>query len=619
MRKIIVPPPESPAVIVSFFTPEPYYSQAAGNLRNACTRLGIASEIYKDDSAGRDWIQLTRRKFHYMNLARQKFPLAKIFWLDVDSVLLCFPVELIQSSADFIGIKRGEGSHIQGSYTRFTRYWSPAFWGVNFSSARGREFFEAAYLIEARTRNNGGTDDWVLEEAWRSLGGGLLTMTIPVQWVGQARGASFSDQKPFISHGHSGNVAHFRALALQQEKPHQAKRPSALRRFLRFYLSRATAYLSRATASLLGRNRARRILSFLQSMYLKGFIPIKRRHRRIEIHALAPGVQRAVQRANEALESGARPFQVDSAMAALRPFSGFRSAEGAFGERINAFDFYLSRKSKDPIRLFWLSQPVPGNFGDWLSPLAVSRLSGASVAAISHQQLRKTPHIIGVGSIAKFAQPNSVIWGAGFSAQDQPANADASWMSVRGPISSAIVKKTTGCAPAFQGDPGLLLRRLISKPRPPIPNGRVALVRHYAHRELHLPLPPNWDELDVRVAHPDMIEELVTRLLQYSLVVTSSLHIVILCVSYGIPFTLVSWSQKKMSGDGMKYSDFSQSLGLGRLEPKAVGQILDEDELKSHATSWEVPNSILDTIEDSFEMAIEKYWHLQPTWRVLLT
>jgi hypothetical protein len=88
-------------------------------------------------------------------------------------------------------------------------------------------------------------------------------------------------------------------------------------------------------------------------------------------------------------------------------------------------------------------------------------------------------------------------------------------------------------APRF-GDPGLLLARFMPMTRAAT-NGRLALVRHHAHADLPVTLPDTMDEHSPLASSPDDLATLVGALCQYEGVVTSAMHVMIACHSYGIP------------------------------------------------------------------------------------
>jgi hypothetical protein len=103
-------------------------------------------------------------------------------------------------------------------------------------------------------------------------------------------------------------------------------------------------------------------------------------------------------------------------------------------------------------------------------------------------------------------------------------------------------------------------------------NGRIALVRHHSHRGLPVVLPEGVDELSVLMSRPADIERFLTQLAGYDGVITSAMHVMAACQSYGIPCGLVTFrgAEDRVHGSGMKYADYALGADVPTLEPVAV-------------------------------------------------
>jgi hypothetical protein len=85
-------------------------------------------------------------------------------------------------------------------------------------------------------------------------------------------------------------------------------------------------------------------------------------------------------------------------------------------------------------------------------------------------------------------------------------------------------------------------------------------------------LPENYDELSVLLSSPDKIAEFLGTLIKYDRVVTSAMHVFIVCQSYGIPCSLVTFEgfEDAVHGTGLKYGDYAMGVGLDPVSPVAV-------------------------------------------------
>jgi hypothetical protein len=199
--------------------------------------------------------------------------------------------------------------------------------------------------------------------------------------------------------------------------------------------------------------------------------------------------------------------------------------------------------------------------------------------------------------------------GTGISSTDAELDRKAHYVSVRGPITAEQVKASGGPSVASFGDPGALISRIIPIERG-LTNGKLALVRHHKHINLPVVVPDGMDELSVLLSHPDAIRSFVTELNQYDAVVTSAMHVMITCHSYGIPCALVTFEgfESSVHGSGIKYRDYSLGVGLSDVyEPVSVPLDLRRINVESLITKEEISPGKLDEIEQAVQDGISLY------------
>ena len=89
--------------------------------------------------------------------------------------------------------------------------------------------------------------------------------------------------------------------------------------------------------------------------------------------------------------------------------------------------------------------------------------------------------------------------------------------------------------------------------------------------------------------------------------VTSALHVLIICQSYGIPCSLVTFEglENSISGSGLKYSDYSLGVGLKEIQPIVIGRDLRETNLNTTRQLEVISESKKDEIEERILRCIE--------------
>jgi hypothetical protein len=584
-------------VVCSFYTADEYYRDHADRLRKNLSDIGVQSELEEIVKApGEDWADVCRKKIAFLGRICEENPDKKVFWVDVDCQLLGLPAYIQDSTADLIGFQRGFGSPVTIGYANRTRFWEPCFFGISTSPA-ARKFIADAVALES-TLDIKATDDYFFEESWRANAAAMTFQVIP---SGAVVGRSGEGVTAFFAFGASGNVAEFKSKVVQHEQVAGVARKagSARKRALRWAkaLERRT---TRTSGPLAGRLRRIADRSGLTHVLTQGAHDVggTSRHRQSLInHMVASGQRGELDKVREIaarLNSGSIPSANEA---------GAQRAAESFAH------YALDGTEDSPLTLSWWARPFPGNFGDWLSPLILQSASSSPVRYLSPTSPSSAPSLIMVGSIGRFIRSQSVVVGTGISSADVVLDPGARYVSLRGPITADLLRQQSGKSVESLGDPGVLISRVL-----PIElgatNGRIALVRHFTHASLPVTLPENVDELSVLMSHPDDLRAFVTRLAAYDAVITSAMHVMIACHSYGIPCALIGFQgfEDAVHGTGIKYKDYSEGAGLATpWEPVAV-------DLNLRRTNWDdlirterVSQAKLDEVEAAVAAGIAAY------------
>jgi hypothetical protein len=157
----------------------------------------------------------------------------------------------------------------------------------------------------------------------------------------------------------------------------------------------------------------------------------------------------------------------------------------------------------------------------------------------------------------------------------------ATFLAVRGPLTLARALACGVNCPEVLGDPGLLLATL--RPAAQTPRVGVGIAPHFSDRP-HLV--DRWSgSAEVRIIDLQQpVEVVADAIAGCELVITSSLHAMVACHSYGVP---VVWGQFRPlpSGDGSKFADHLMAVGLEAQPPVQLRyDLVDVDRLAGSTT-----------------------------------
>jgi len=236
-----------------------------------------------------------------------------------------------------------------------------------------------------------------------------------------------------------------------------------------------------------------------------------------------------------------------------------------------AFCKYNSDKAKKNVDLVWADSPIPGNYGDWLSPYIINKLGKVNVTHLDEVSNSSKKHIVALGSIICSVNENSFVLGTGIPSKDENINVKATFISVRGTYTDERIVELGGNKVNNYGDIGFLMRRVYN-PKTTDHKKDILVVRHIQQASIRLELKPGFREISINAAHPRDIENFVDELHTAELVVTSAMHCFITCISYGIPcvlFSLGGW-KNNVPGDGVKYLDTLSGVNLPEVKPYQI-------------------------------------------------
>ena len=217
---------------------------------------------------------------------------------------------------------------------------------------------------------------------------------------------------------------------------------------------------------------------------------------------------------------------------------------------------------RDKKALFWWQPETGGsNVGDELSRIVVTSILASGGKRLFNK--RDPEHrLFAVGSVLRYANNGDCVWGSGAQRREDIVNAKhLDVRAVRGPITRDILANNGIDAPAVYGDPGLLMPLFFPTETMLMVNSRlqspsiVVVPSFHETREKY----DAWKE-NVIVPTCDPLV-FVAHILNASLVISSSLHGIVLAEAYGIPAIYLDWDSGE---DPLRYEDYY--LGTGRTQ-----------------------------------------------------
>ncbi|MCY0966838.1 polysaccharide pyruvyl transferase family protein [Parathalassolituus penaei] len=558
-------------VVISFYAGDKYYHDCASRLKANCERLGLDYSIDElDISEDFDWSQICRLKvkFYKEKLDQLKKP---VLWVDVDSVINYVPDFINSASCDFAAFLRGFNDLTTFNPIKFARTWSPSFMFFNYTEG-GIGLVNEMARIEADS-DVFATDDYFLEEAWRAFGENVTALPIPRKFL-SLRGDN-SDTAAFVF-GDSGNVAEFKGKVEQHEN------------------TRLGDFLGGLIAEWLGNVSTPVIRTFLYNKMTRYTV------RDLDLLLKLADVGKSIN-AKQALAYAVRasflyPRKYDSRLAMFDILcrlgrksqarhvlvelmrSEYDAWRGLAKSKLVDFDMDIRAEQFEDdkrIQMWWAKTPYPGNIGDILNPYIVERLTG-----IPPKFCQRGKGMLAIGSIIKWAEEDCVVWGSGTSRSPEGINPNAVFHAVRGPLTRRVVMENGGFCPEVYGDPALLLPLFYQPKVDKIYD--VGYIPHYQHKE-H-PVSGDYKFIDILGVTDEDIHRLIDEICSCKVIVSTSLHGIIIANAYGVPaqWATISDAEKHVHGDGTKFKDYFLGVGLPVQTPLDLAGIekLDFESLK---------------------------------------
>ena len=216
------------------------------------------------------------------------------------------------------------------------------------------------------------------------------------------------------------------------------------------------------------------------------------------------------------------------------------------------------KKSNRNILAWWHSNEGIFIFGDELNPYLIKNISGRDVTRVDHIPRFALSKInICIGSVIVIARPSCNVWGAGIIERSAKIS-KSNYFAVRGRHTQKRMATLGIEPPKTIGDPALLLP-LYYQPNieKQFDYGITPHIVDYEFLESHTKL---HGVSVIDFTKPD-IEEVIDDILACKLIISSSLHGIIVANAYHIPAIWVKFSDR-LYGDDIKFYDYFSSVGV---------------------------------------------------------
>lgn len=213
---------------------------------------------------------------------------------------------------------------------------------------------------------------------------------------------------------------------------------------------------------------------------------------------------------------------------------------------------YWNKSKKNRVNLNYWNESE--NLGDMLSPVIVNYMLSLK-GIYPDKNVQGCKHLYAVGSILTAGIQDATVWGSGVlnaSLTYRLQNRKLDIRAIRGPITYAILKDYGFKVPMVYGDPAVIMPEIYPIP----PKNKIARFGLVTHKDYLLKenfASHNILQLNI-ITHN--YEHFIDSLASVDVVISSSLHGIILAEAYGIPAILL-----KPQIDIIKYYDYYYSTG----------------------------------------------------------
>lgn len=267
---------------------------------------------------------------------------------------------------------------------------------------------------------------------------------------------------------------------------------------------------------------------------------------------------------------------------------------------------YFNYLFNDPLLIYY--SDFTKNWGDYINPFLFNKITDREIVSEKRiYNFKKKEKIFGVGSILHHTSlANAVIWGSGFIhpvkvLKELPKEI----LALRGKYSAKIFNNNGLKDSGVYGDPALLFPTFYTPPKKK--EFKLGIIPHYSELAYFLSNEKIRNNKEVLVISPfvknNEVYEIIDQLNKCEVVISSSLHGLILADAYHIPSLRFTYSNTIFGGD-FKYNDYYSGVGINS-HPKLHLDDLDQIDFKKVVAEATIKD--LKFSPDKISNALEEY------------
>lgn len=266
--------------------------------------------------------------------------------------------------------------------------------------------------------------------------------------------------------------------------------------------------------------------------------------------------------------------------------TAIRLAVSLINSIVNTIQFLNTNSDKRILLNIWMclrgNNVKRNNWGDDINYWFLQELTDKRIYNYSDLIAWMIPNsennLLTIGSIIEsHCKSNSIIWGSGaMNAQHVLRAKPAKVLAVRGPLTRKLLLSKGIECPEVYGDPALLLSLHY---RPKVEKKyKIGVIPHYV--DLNNPIVESFVSSSCEVLLINMKSygdwhEIPNKINECEMILSSSLHGLIISDTYNIPNIWVSFSEGVIGGGDFKYLDYFASVNRDTVEPIKIDSLAD--------------------------------------------
>ena len=252
------------------------------------------------------------------------------------------------------------------------------------------------------------------------------------------------------------------------------------------------------------------------------------------------------------------------------------------------------------------------NWGDDLNDHLFTAFSRQKIHFVPFDQLFFAPKVKRyslIGSIiGDYCLDHTIIYGSG-AIDEIPklVGRPTKVLSVRGPLSRNVLIENGIECPEVYGDPALLLP-LIYSPKVTKKN-KIGIIPHYRTDDMTFVsfMKKNYDVSIIDMSQYDKWTDIVDRIRECSVIISESLHGLIVAEAYGIPSVWVEITPHEYPWEwGVKFRDFYESIGKKNEVCIRIYEGSGPEDILKKAEEWKAGQIDYDSMLKAFPFDIKR-------------